>query len=170
MTTRVLTIASIALLALTGCNKNKNTDAMADDSSYDDTVYMVYTYPSDTTTTLGSIKADADSWEGRSIRGEVSVTSTPTDRGFWVEGPSGDKMFALIVDEPYDAYKDIDPGQTLELERAMVYTPDSIATVPGAELSAKSKVIARSQSAFLVVDEEDLRILASNETGTRYNR
>jgi len=146
------------LVALMGCQKDGGVDAMGDpDLSY----YQLYIDEADarTMTSISDLRNNPVTRRGDNVYGRVRVQETPTDRGFWIESGLGDRMFALIVDEPRDAWKDIDPGQDLHLLRAAVFTPEDLEQVPGEPLSTASRRIASSQPAFLVVDEADLIIL-----------
>jgi hypothetical protein len=94
------------------------------------------------------------------VRGTYRVQATPSDRGMWLER-DGNRVFALLHDEPRDAWIDIDPGQVIEVRDATVRTPEDLKRVEGRALDADSKRIARNQEMFLVIDEEDVRIVAS---------
>lgn len=152
-----------SLLALSACKKDAEPAATADaEPDYTWTYFAMYPVNEvEVPTTVRQIKANAEDWYGRSVEGRVYVTSTPTDRGFWIQDPAGDQMFALIQDAPRDAYKDIDPGQTLYLLDARVYGPDHVDKFDTARepLTKASMKILQEQKAYLVVDESDLIIL-----------
>jgi hypothetical protein len=113
--------------------------------------------------TIADIFATPDKYIGRDdFAGEVDTPKVPTDRGFWVE-QKGRRMFALIVDEPSDAYKDINSGQRLRISNGMIRDASSIGSLPGKPLDADTRKILEDQPAFLVVDEKNIEILQSAE-------
>ncbi|MGB3626942.1 MAG: hypothetical protein WA989_14010 [Henriciella sp.] len=109
--------------------------------------------------TLAAILANPDAYYDEEFAGEVDVGETLTDRGFWVE-QDGNRMFALIVDEPREAPVDINPGMELRLTDAEIRRTSSLSDVEGQALDADTRRIADEQSVILVVDEEDIEILS----------
>ncbi|WP_156841282.1 hypothetical protein [Novosphingobium aquimarinum] len=111
--------------------------------------------------TIADIFATPEQYIGRDdFSAEVDSPKVPTDRGFWVE-QKGRRMFALIVDAPSDAYKDINPGQRLRITNGMIRDASSIGDLPGKPLDADTRKIIEDQPAFLVVDEKNIEILQS---------
>lgn len=109
--------------------------------------------------TIADIFATPDQYIGRDdFSAEVDTPKVPSDRGFWVE-QKGRRMFALIVDEPSDAYKDINSGQRLRITNGMIRNASSIDSLPGKPLDADTRKILEAQPAFLVVDEKNIEIL-----------
>lgn len=88
---------------------------------------------------------------------EVSVSSVPTDRGFWISA-DGDSLFALIIDVPEEQPKDINPGQTLQIEGGTLHDSSYLPDLTGVPLDATTEGIAEEQPIFLVVDERNIAI------------
>lgn len=107
---------------------------------------------------LSAILANPQEYVGRDdIQFDASVAEVPTDRGFWVT--SGDaRVFALIVDEPREVPKDINPGQQLSVSQAMVRDADTYSDVAGTALDQDTQNIVDNQDVFLVVDEDNIQI------------
>lgn len=88
----------------------------------------------------------------------VRVPEVPTDRGFWVEN-DGARMFALIIDNPQEVPKDINPGQTLDISGAMIRDASTISDdLPGDDLDQDTLNILNEQQAYLLVPEENIEI------------
>jgi len=94
---------------------------------------------------------------------EVQVPEVPTDRGFWVEN-EGARMFALIIDVPIDAVKDINSGQRLRVTNGMLRDKSSLGEIPGRPLEPETLRILENQPIFLIVDEDDIEILSQPAT------
>ena len=97
-------------------------------------------------------------WTGRTVGGEVRVTEVPTDRGFWIID-QGERLFAVIVDQPQEQPKDINPNQTLRIREAVIRDPTFLANLPGEPLDADTRRIVEGLPVFLVVDEAAIEIL-----------
>lgn len=108
-------------------------------------------------TTLATILENPQQWIGREYSGTVTVPEVPTDRGFWIE-ENGTRMFAIIVDEPREVPKDINPGQQIRL-RGTVRDASYIPELPGEPLTAGTENIARNQPVYLVAGEDAIEIL-----------
>ncbi len=108
--------------------------------------------------TLAQITADPQQYFGRDFSGEVDVGSNLTDRGFWVE-QNGNRMFALIIDQPREVPKDINAGQTLRISGGTVHDASSLDDIPGDSLNQNTRKIIADQDAILVVDEANIEIL-----------
>lgn len=163
----VLAIVIAALLIWWIASSNDDDTPMPETSSaavapaavpYEDTAQQS-TEAAIAAPTIAAILENPSQYIGRDdFAGEVDSPETPTDRGFWVE-QNGQRMFAVIVDEPRDAYKDINPGQRLRITNGMIRDASAIGNIPGNGLDADTKKIIQEQPAFLVVDEEDIEIL-----------
>ena len=99
---------------------------------------------------------------GTEFSGDVSVAEVPTDRGFWIED-DGARLFAIIIDQPAEEPKDINPDQTLRIEQGTLRDATFLAEIPGVPLDADTRQTAESQPIFLVVDEANINI---TEAGT----
>lgn len=111
---------------------------------------------------LGAILANPGEYVGEPFPTmEVTVSSVPTDRGFWIS-ENGDSLFAIIIDGPEERPKDINPEQTLQMEGGTLHDSSYLPEVPGRPLDASTEDIAKEQSIFLVVDERNIAI---RETG-----
>lgn len=112
---------------------------------------------------LGVILANPADYVGEPFPGaEVQVAEVPTDRGFWIE-QDGQRLFAIIVDMPEEEPKDINPGQTLNVEQGTLRDSGYLAELPGEPLDADTEEIARQQPIFLVVDERYIEVLEGGE-------
>ncbi len=96
-------------------------------------------------------------WIGQTVAGEVRVVDVPTDRGFWIED-QGRRLFVILNDRPSDASIDIDAGQTLRINQAMIH--DNVSAVSG-DVDADTRNIAQGQPVFLTVDEANVEIMQS---------
>ncbi len=107
---------------------------------------------------IQAILANPDEYIGEPFPStEVSVSSVPTDRGFWITG-GGDSLFAIIIDTPEEQPKDINPGQTLHVEGGTLHDSSYLPDLPGVPLDAATEGIAEDQPLFLVVDERNIEI------------
>lgn len=104
------------------------------------------------------IMDDPAAWNGRTVGGDVVIEEVPTDRGFWVSDGQR-RMFALLMDRPAERPMHVQAGDTLQLVTGTVHASDSIMELPGAALDQRTRTILRSQPAFLLVDEADLRTI-----------
>lgn len=104
---------------------------------------------------VAEIAANPLDWVGRTVSGQVEVGEVPTDRGFWVEG-GGERVFALIVDEPLEEPVDINQGQTLDISTATVRSADDREGLAGDPLDADTEAILTEQEVFLLVPESSL--------------
>jgi hypothetical protein len=89
---------------------------------------------------------------------QVQVVEVPTDRGFWVE-ENGQRIFAIIIDQPQEQPKDINPGQTVRITEAVLRDRTFLPQIPGVPLDQDTENIAEQEEFFLVVDERNINIL-----------
>ena len=109
--------------------------------------------------TIASILANPSAYYGRDgFTGEVEVSGPLTDRGFWIEN-DGNRMLAIIIDEPREVPMDINAGQTLRLTGGTVRNPADIENMPGVPLDQDTKNAMQGQDAVLVVDERNIDIV-----------
>lgn len=91
---------------------------------------------------------------------ELEVTDVPTDRGFWVE-EDGQRIFALIIDDPAEEPLDINPGQTITMSEAVLRDQTSSPEVQGDALDDDTqRIIDQEADYFLVVDESNIDIMS----------
>ena len=110
--------------------------------------------------TIANILASPEAYVGRDdFSGEVNVPEVPTDRGFWVED-QGQRLFALIIDEPREVPKDINAGQRLRISQGMIRDQSFLPDMPGRPLEANTLRIIQEQDVYLVVDEDNIEILS----------
>jgi hypothetical protein len=107
---------------------------------------------------VGEIVADPAAFAGRRLSGEVRVTDVPTDRGFWIE-QDGQRLFAILRDQPAEEPVDINPGQTLRISDATVLTATGIAPITG-ELDADTRGIVEGEDVVLSIDESNIEIVS----------
>jgi hypothetical protein len=105
---------------------------------------------------VGEILANPAEWSGRTVSGSAQVGEVPTDRGFWVEG-DGQRIFAILNDQPAERPENINPGQAIDLNGATVVTDKT--QLPG-DLDAQTKQIVDAQPAFLMVPETAVSVTA----------
>ncbi len=107
---------------------------------------------------FGDITANPQEYMGRSLPTvEASVPEVPTDRGFWLE-ENGNRLFAIVIDQPNEQPVDINPGQRLRITGGTLRGPDYLGQVPGVPLDQDTRNIAQQQPIFLVVNESDIHI------------
>lgn len=114
--------------------------------------------PAAETPTIGAITASPQAWVGREFSGEVNVVEVPTDRGFWVE-QDGQRMFALVVDQPREQPVDINPGQRLRITSGTVRDAAYLPQLPGDTLTSDTEAVVRDQPVYLVVNEDNITFL-----------
>ena len=110
--------------------------------------------------TLADIVGNPNEYVGTNdFQAEVSASEVPTDRGFWIED-QGNRLFAVIIDNPQEQPKDINPGQQLRITEGMVRDASFLSQLPGAPLDDDTQRILRDQDAYLVVDESNIEVLS----------
>lgn len=108
--------------------------------------------------TIAQILANPSQYIGTSdFQGQFNVAEVPTDRGFWVE-QNGDRLFALIIDQPAEEPKDINPGQQIRVTDGMIRDTTGLSEMPGEPLDEATQQIASDQDALLLVDEANIEI------------
>ena len=113
--------------------------------------------------TIGDILGNPDGFIGETFpRAEVEVTEVPTDRGFWIED-EGQRLFAIIIDDPAEQPKDINPGATLRIDQGTLRDRTFLPEIPGAPLDQQTENLAEQQPIFLVVDERYITILEGGQ-------
>lgn len=95
-------------------------------------------------------------WIGRTVNGQARVVEVPTDRGFWLE-VDGERLFALIADQPREAPLDINPGMEVDITTATVHDADDLENLRGDELDADTEAILADQEVFLMVEESNFQ-------------
>ena len=104
---------------------------------------------------LGNPAAHVDQpWQNESVR----VVEVPTDRGFWIED-QGQRLFAIVIDQPAEQPVDINPGQELRISEAMLRDRTFLPQIPGDPLDAETENMAEGQPIFLTVDEDNIQVL-----------
>lgn len=107
---------------------------------------------------VAEIVADPASFASRPVSGEVRVTDVPTDRGFWIE-QDGQRLFAILRDQPAEEPIDINAGQTLRISDATVLTGNRITPITG-ELDADTRGIVEGEDVVLSIDESNIEIVS----------
>lgn len=118
---------------------------------------------------LGPILANPGNWVGRDFpTGEVQVAEVATDRGFWVTGSGGERLFGVIIDQPAEQPKDINAGQTLRITGGTLRDSSYLPQLAGDPLDDDTRRILENQEVFLVVDEADIEVVDGGQppTGT----
>lgn len=114
--------------------------------------------PSAPTVPIADINSYPRNWFGRTVAGEVEVVEVPTNRGFWVES-DGERLFALVVDEPEERPINIMAGQTLRIEDAELRDPSDLDDLPGEPIDTNTRQILGNQQVFLLLDEDDIEVV-----------
>jgi len=113
--------------------------------------------------TIGDILGSPDAYIDQPFpRAEVNVAEVVTDRGFWIED-QGERLFALIVDRPQEQPVDLNPGQTIRIDRGTLRDRTFLPELPGAPLDQETENIAEQQPIFLVVEEGATTILEGGQ-------
>ncbi|MBI1401972.1 MAG: hypothetical protein GC147_02000 [Porphyrobacter sp.] len=109
--------------------------------------------------TIAAILANPTQYYGQDgFTGMVEVAGPLTDRGFWITDDAGNRMLAIIIDQPREQPIDINPGQTLRITGGTVRNPSDVANLPGDALDADTKAAMQGQQAVLVVNEANIDI------------
>lgn len=112
-----------------------------------------------TMATLAAILNNPDEYIGETFPGVTAeVVEVPTDRGFWIEA-DGQRMFAIVIDEPREQRVDINPGQTVQINQGMLRDRTFLPDIPGDPLDADTQRLAEEQEIFLVVDERYINVM-----------
>lgn len=163
----LLALIALALLAWWAFAEGDDDAEMVDNDAYVVTDPVVPATPgadaeanAQAGLALGAILANPAQYYGQEYSGEVSVGDELTDRGFWIEN-NGERMFALIVDQPREVPIDINPGQRLRIDGGTVRNPADPGDIPGVPLDDDTRRILADQDAVLVVNEADIDILQS---------
>ncbi len=90
---------------------------------------------------------------------EVGVSDNMTDRGFWIE-EGGQRLFAVLIDEPLEVPIDINPGQRLRISGGTLRAPSYLSEMPGKSIDQDTRNIVDGLTAFLAVDESNIEILS----------
>lgn len=104
---------------------------------------------------IPTIVLDPVGWTDRTVSGQLMVAEVPTDRGFWVEW-DGERMLAILVDEPSEAMVDLEPGMTLQVSEATVRDAENLTDLAGAPLDADTEALLADEEVFLLVEESAL--------------
>ena len=113
---------------------------------------------------LAPILANPQTWVGQPFPGgEVRVAEVVTDRGFWITGTGGERLFGVILDQPAEQPVDINPQQTLRITGGTLRDASYIPQIEGAPLDDNTRAILEEQQIFLVVDEDGMEVAAGGE-------
>lgn len=104
---------------------------------------------------IPTIVLDPVGWTDRTVSGQLQVAEVPTDRGFWVEW-DGERMLAILIDEPSEAMVDLEPGMTLRVSEATVRDAGDLNDLAGAPLDADTEALLADEEVFLLVEESAL--------------
>lgn len=153
-------IVGLLVLALIawGAAEVMDNDDVADATTYT-SVPVAAVEPADTVTiSMSQILANPAAFVGRSFpAADVDVVDVPTDRGFWIER-NGERLFAILVDQPKEVPVDINAGQSLRIEGGTLRDAAYLSDIPGETLDADTRALAKSQAIFLVVNESAIQM------------
>jgi hypothetical protein len=108
--------------------------------------------------TLAAILADPSAYYGREgFTGTVTVGGPLTDRGFWIEN-EGNRMFAIVIDQPRERPVDINVGANLDISGGTIRNPADIEDLTGDDLDQDTIDAMEGEQAVLVVSEDDIEI------------
>lgn len=113
---------------------------------------------------LAAILANPQTWVGRELpTGEYQVAEVTSDRGFWIS-ENGNRLLALILDQPLEQPIDINPGQRLRIEGGTLRDASYLPQLGGATpLDDSTRQAVEAQPIYLVVDEDEIEILEGGE-------
>lgn len=158
----LLALVALALVIWWATDNDEDAVDLASDTQIEETIAPVADPDADAAivqgATLAAILADPAAHFGTEYTGEVSVGDSLTDRGFWVEH-DGERMFALIVDEPRERPLDINAGQRLKISGGEIRDTSSLSDIEGRALDANTRKIAGEQKVIMVVDENNIEVL-----------
>ena len=117
------------------------------------------------TASIPDILSNPSAHVGQQFSGEVRVTETVSDRGFWIE-QQGQRMFAIVTALSAAEPKDINPGQMLRITDGTLRDASYLPQLPGAALDARTRRTAEEQQVFLVVDDRNIEIAQAQQQGT----
>jgi hypothetical protein len=110
--------------------------------------------------TIAAILENPQTYYGREgFTGEVGVAGPLTDRGFWITDDAGNRMLALVIDEPREVPIDINVGQRLRITGGTIRNPADVSNIPGVPLKNDTIQTMQGQQAVLVVDEDNIEII-----------
>lgn len=109
--------------------------------------------------TIPAILANPSAYFGRDgFTGEVDVPEVATDRAFWIQN-QGERMLAVILDQPQEQPKDINPGQRLRITGGTVRDAGAVEDLRGDTLEPDTQRLLEQQQVFLLVPEGNIEIL-----------
>lgn len=112
------------------------------------------------TFSIAAILENPQAYYGRDgFTADVGVAGPLTDRGFWITDDAGNRMLALVIDEPREVPIDINAGQRLRITGGTIRNPDDVRNIPGVPLDNDTIQTMEGQQAVLVVDEDNIEIL-----------
>ena len=155
----LLAAVLLALLLWWLLADNNDDAAMTEPVAVEQTAEVATTAPEAGTMTIASILANPSAFYGREgFTGEVDVGGPLTDRGFWIEN-DGQRMLAIIIDQPREVPMDINAGQKLRISGGTVRNPADVENLPGVPLDQDTINAMQGQEAVLVVDESNIEIV-----------
>ncbi|KPP94978.1 hypothetical protein [Erythrobacter sp. HL-111] len=145
----LLVVLAIAWWLLAEANEPENNDPVAVEETEPTTTGAM---------TLSAVLTDPSAYYGREgFDDTVTVAGPLTDRGFWIES-GGNRMFAIVIDEPREQPIDINVGATLDISDGTIRNPDDIENLPGDALDEDTIAAMKGEEVVLVVDEDDIAI------------
>lgn len=113
---------------------------------------------------IAEILDNPQEWTDRDFPGgEVDVAEVPSDRGFWIS-QDGERLFAVVVDQPAERPVDVNPGQRLRIDGGTLRDAGHLPQLEGERpLDDTTRRAIEEQPIFLVVDEDDIEVLAAGE-------
>ena len=109
--------------------------------------------------TIPAILANPQAYIGQTYTAEsVAVGEVATDRGFWITN-GGERMLAILIDEPLEVPLDINQGQNLRITSGTLRDATATPEIPGDALDADTRALLEQQPIFLLVNEDNVEIL-----------
>lgn len=110
---------------------------------------------------VADILESPSTWAGRSLTGEVHVAEVVSDRGFWIKDSrnqnADERLFVLLNEVPGDI-KEINAGQTIQMNDALVYQAENLDQIPG-QVDEQARRIVQGEQIVLAVDSLNVEIL-----------
>lgn len=163
----ILTVMALAMPLMLGACADEEPEAEVIDQ---ESLGEVQGAPGDFQTepvrfTVVEIVAEPTRFAGQIFSSPVRVVEVPTDRGFWIED-QGERLFAVIIDQPQEQPMDIQPNTTVRITDATVRNPSDLGNLPGQPLDERTRSIAQNEQVFLTVDEQNIQPATGADSGT----
>lgn len=154
----LLLLVGLIWWLIAGTNDDEEVDVVNTTPVIEETVDPAAA-PTVAAMTVPAILANPQAYIGQTYTAErASVGEVATDRGFWIT-ENGERMLAIVIDEPREERVDINQGQTLRITGGTLRDATATPDIPGEPLDADTQALLAEQPIFLLVDEKNIEIL-----------